>query len=59
MRSGNAKCSCGKSFNGKPGWKWTKELGLLCSDCARSNGIDPNQYGIKPLTKGALETYGV
>lgn len=58
MKSGHAKCSCGIVWMGKPGWKWTKKLGLLCPDCARLNGIDPDQFGIKPLTKGTVESYG-
>lgn len=60
MKNHKAKCNkCLVAHDKRRGWKWTKKFGLLCPDCARSNGIDPNQFGIKPLTKGALENYGV
>lgn len=45
---GDAKCcKCGKKWDSsEKGWKYIKELGLLCPNCAESVGFDSKKPGL-------------
>lgn len=44
---GTAKCKCGKKWNSDElGWKYIKDLGLLCPKCAEKGGFDPTKPGL-------------
>jgi len=44
---GTAACKCGKKWKSDElGWKYIKDLGLLCPKCAEKGGFDSKKPGL-------------
>ena len=50
---GTATCKCSKKWKSDElGWKYIKELGLLCPKCAERGGFDPKKPGLVMKVNG-------